>query len=98
MKEFGLYIFNNINSIYDYVLKNHVDFIICNIDNESEDIIRLIKYIKSDESFINIKWIIFSDLSEYEVSEKLQDYKYNLYSRFANYQKDEFVKRMAELI
>lgn len=91
-------IFNNVNSIYDYVLKNHVDFIICNIDNESEDVIRLIKYIKSDESFIGIKWIIFSDLSEYEISEKLQDYNYNLYSRFTNYQKDEFAKQLLGLI
>jgi hypothetical protein len=91
-------VFNNINSIYDYVLKNEIDCIICNIDNDSDDIIRLIKYVKSDESFMNIKWIIFSDLSEYDVSEKIQDYSYNLYLKFANYQKDEFAKQVSKLI
>ena len=91
-------VFNNINSIYDYVLKNEIDFIICNIDSDSDDVVRLIKYIKSDESFMNIKWIIFSDLSEYEVSEKIKEYKYSLYLRFANYQKDEFIKQLLNLI
>ena len=47
---------------------------------------------------MNIKWIIFSDLSEYEVSEKTKEYKYSLYLRFANYQKDEFAKQLLGLI
>lgn len=89
--------FNNVNSIYDYIIKNEVNVLICEVNDKSDDVIRLIKYLKSDENYGNIKLVIFSDLTEYEMSQEIKDYSYNLFEKYSQYKKAEFVSKMLKL-
>ena len=45
-------IFDSINSVYDHVLKNEVDILICKINHFDDEVIRLIKYLKTDENLL----------------------------------------------
>ena len=89
--------FNSINSIYDFLMKNEADVLICEITETSDDVIRLIKYIKSDESFNSLKIVIFSSLTEFEISQKLNDYSYNLYEKNSSYNKEEFISKISKM-
>lgn len=89
--------FNNVNSILDYIQKNEADILICEINEDSDDVVRLIKYVKSDENFGNIKTVIFSDLTEYEMSQEIKDYNYNLFEKHSQYKKDEFIEKLLNL-
>lgn len=85
-------IFDSINSVYDHVLKNEVDILICKINHFDDEVIRLIKYLKTDENFNNIKLIILSDISEYEIIRSEKDFSYSLYQKTTEYQKDKFIE------
>ena len=54
-------------------------------------------YIKSDENFNYIKLVIISDLTEFEISQKLKDYNYNLFEKTSSYRKDEFITKLVNL-
>ncbi len=85
-------IFDSINSVYDHVLKNEVDILICKINHFDDEVIRLVKYLKTDENFNNIKLIILSDISEYEIIRSEKDFSYSLYQKTTEYQKDKFIE------
>ena len=87
--------FNNINSSYDYIQKNETDIIICCITNISEEILRFIRYLRSDENYYGIKLIIFSNITEYELKETLRECKYNLYYKIPDYNKEDFINKLA---
>ena len=87
--------FNNIHSAYDYIQKNDIDIIICSITSISEEVIRLIRYIKSDENYCGIKLVLLSNLTEYELNKKLGECKYNLYYKISNYNKENFINKLA---
>ncbi len=87
--------FNNINSTYDYIQKNDTDIIICCVTDVSEEVIRLIRYLKSDENYYNVKLVILSDITEYELNEKLRECKYNLYYKLTSYNKEEFINKLS---
>ena len=87
--------FNNINSAYDFIQKNDINIVICYIDLFSEEIIKLIRYLKSDENYSDIKLIVLSNNTEYELSQQLKELKYNLYYKIENYDKDDFINKLA---
>ena len=89
--------FNNVNSIYDYIIKNEVNILICEINEKSDDVIRLIKYLKSDENYGSIKLVIFSDLTEYEMNQEIKDYGYNMFEKYSQYKKADFVSKILKL-
>lgn len=90
--------FNNINSVYDFIIKNKADMLICKLNKDSNDVIRLIKYIRSDENYKEIKIIIFSDMLEYEVNELVKEYGYNYYEKQSLYKCDEFVNKIKNML
>lgn len=90
--------FNNINSVYDFIIKNKADVLICKLNKEDNDVIRLIKYIRSDENYKEIKIIIFSDMLEFEVNELVKEYGYNYYEKQSLYNSDEFVNKIRSIM
>ncbi len=90
-KDINLSIFNSVNSIYDYLCKNNADYLICKIDSSDDEVIRLIKYIKSDENLNDIKIIVFSDIPEYDLRQYLTDININSYQSFSRYGINEFI-------
>ena len=58
--------------------------------------VRLIKYMKSDENLNDIKIIVFSDLPEYEI--KLENVNINLYRNFSRYELREFINSFNTII
>ena len=91
-----LSIFNSVNSVYDYLCKNNTDYLICKIDSADDEVVRLIKYMKSDENLNDIKIIVFSDLPEYEI--KLENVNINLYRNFSRYELREFINSFNTII
>ena len=85
-------IFDSVNSVYDHILKNQVDILICKINQFDDEVIRLVKYLKTDENFNNIKLIVLSDISEYEIIRYEKDFSYSLYQKTTEYQKDKFIE------
>lgn len=90
-------IFNNVNSVYDYVIKNETDVLICKVNSFDDDVLRLLKYLKTDENFNNIKLIIFSEIPEYETARYEKDISYSIYKRLTEYQKDSFIQEVINL-
>ena len=89
--------FNNVNLVYDYVLKNQTEVLICKLNGMQDDVIRLIKYLRTDENFNGIKLVIFSEIPEYELVRYEKDITYSLYQRLNEYNKEEFVKELLNL-
>ncbi len=89
--DINLSIFNSVNSIYDYLCKNNADYLICKIDSPDDEVVRLIKYIKSDENLNDIKIIVFSDVPEYDLRQYLTDININSYQSFTRYGMNEFI-------
>ena len=85
-------IFDSVNFVYDHILKNQVDILICKINHFDDEVIRLAKYLKTDENFNSIKLIILSDISEYEIIRYEKDFSYSLYQKTTEYQKDKFME------
>lgn len=90
-------IFDSINSVYDYVIKNETDILVCKINSLNDDVIRLIKYLKTDENFNNIKLIIFSDIPEYEIIRNEKDFSYSLYLKVSEYNQETFIKELTKI-
>ena len=89
--------FNNVNSVYDYVLKNDADILICKLNDFQDDVIRLIKYLKTDENFNSIKLVIFSEIPEYEMIRYENDLTYTIYQRLNEYEKDSFIQEILNI-
>lgn len=89
-------VFNNIYSVYDFIQKNRADAFICKLNNENSELLRLLKYIKSDEILASIKIIILSDLTEYDVINTLENYKPDLYIKLSDYNKDLFINSLKQ--
>lgn len=89
--------FNNVNSVYDYVLKNNADVLICKLNDFQDDVIRLIKYLRTDENFNSIKLIIFSEIPEYEVVRYENDLTYSIYQRLNEYEKESFIQEILNI-
>ena len=85
-------VFNSVNAVYDYILKNETDILICKIDDIDDEVIRLIRYLKTDENFNTIKLIIFSDIPEYEIIRSEKDFSYSLFCKPNEYQKEKFIE------
>ena len=90
-------VFDNVNSVYDYVIKNETDILICKINSFEDDVIRLLKYLKTDENFNNIKLVILSDIPEYEIIRYEKDISYSIYQRLTEYQKEAFIQDVINL-
>ena len=95
--EVDLSIFNSVNSIYDYLCKNNADYLICKIDSSDDEVIRLIKYMKSDENLNDIKIIVFSDIPEYDLKQNLTDININLCQSFSRYVINDFINTLNSL-
>lgn len=89
--------FNNVNSVYDYVIKNETDILICKVNDSEDDVIRLIKYLKTDENFNNIQLVIFSEIPEYELIRREKDISCSLYQRLTDYNKEQFTEELIKL-
>ena len=85
-------VFNSVNAVYDYILKNETDILICKIDDMDDEVIRLIRYLKTDENFNAIKLIILSDIPEYEIIRSEKDFSYSLFCKTIEYRKDKFIE------
>jgi len=90
-------VFNNVNSVYDFVLKNSVDTLICKINSMDDEVIRLIKYLKTDENFNVIKLVILSDIAEYEIIRSEKDFSYSYFQKISEYNKEEFFNEINKL-
>ncbi|MBQ3642221.1 chemotaxis protein CheA [bacterium] len=89
--------FNNSNSVIDFISHNHTDTIICSVCQDNYETLDLIKYIKNDENYINIKWLIFAELSDFELSQILQEYNYEKLIRFSKYKKGSIIEELSNL-
>ena len=83
--------FNNINSVYDYVLKNKTDILICKINDKDDEVIRLAKYLRTDENLSNIKLVVLSEIPEYEIIRDEKDFGYTYYQKITEYSQESFV-------
>lgn len=89
--------FNNINSVLDFIQQNKTEILVCTINNNFDKILNLIKHIKNDENLKEIKIIIFSEEPEYEIKQKFNEYKIDLYEKISNYNKTDFLDKILKM-
>lgn len=83
-------VFDSVNFVYDYVLKNEIDILVCKINSMDDEVIRLAKYLRTDENFNNIKLVVISDIPEYEIIRSEKDFSYSFYQKISEYDKEQF--------
>lgn len=84
-------VFDSVNFVYDYVLKNEIDVLVCKINSMDDEVIRLAKYLRTDENFNNIKLVVVSDIPEYEIIRSEKDFTYSFYQKVSEYDKEQFL-------
>ena len=89
--------FNNVNSVYDYVLKNKTDVLICKINDKDDEVIRLAKYLRTDENLSNIKLVVLSEIPEYEIIRDEKDFGYTYYQKITEYSQENFVNTIMKI-
>ncbi len=91
------FVFNSVNSIYDYILKNQTDMLICKINTKDDEVMRLLKYLKTDENHNNIKLVVVSDIPEYELIKDEKDFSCSFYQKTTEYKKEKFLQSIFKL-
>lgn len=87
----NVFVFDSANFVYDYVLKNEIDVLVCKINSMDDEVIRLAKYLRTDENFNNIKLVVVSDIPEYEIIRSEKDFTYSFYQKVSEYDKEQFL-------
>ena len=70
---------------------NKTDILICKINDKDDEVIRLAKYLRTDENLSNIKLVVLSEIPEYEIIRDEKDFGYTYYQKITEYSQESFV-------
>ena len=67
------------------------------LNDKDDEVIRLAKYLRTDENLSNIKLVVLSEIPEYEIIRDEKDFGYTYYQKITEYSQENFVNTIMKI-